>query len=49
MALLTAAMTWHRCPGRRRRRPFKEQPRAFAIDRVLSRLLPDLYPKVRIE
>jgi hypothetical protein len=31
------------------RRPFKEQPRAFDIDRVLNRLLPDLYPKVPIE
>ena len=31
------------------RRPYKEQPRAFEIDEALRRLLPNLYPKVRIE
>jgi len=31
------------------RRPFRNQPRAFEIDNALRQLLPNLYPKVRIE
>ena len=31
------------------RRPFRHQPRAFDIDRALLRLLPNLYPTLRIE